>query len=71
VVTHALILGFAGAGLNALAAWKWQKFKLGHARLVLDDEDAGAVAFLTIVGWVLIVLGAICGAIGLLFDSPS
>jgi hypothetical protein len=61
----ALGLGFAGAVLNALAASRWQKFKPGHARLVLDDEDATGIARLTWWGWFLILLGVICGAIGI------
>jgi hypothetical protein len=62
----ALILGLAGAVLNALAAWRPWKFERGHTTFVLSDEDATWVPFLTILGWFLIVLGAICGAIGII-----
>jgi hypothetical protein len=61
----ALVLGIAGALLNALAASVWQHFKFGHAQLDLDDEEAGLVLSLTLMGWGLIILGAICGAIGI------
>jgi len=61
----ALALGFAGAILNARAVWKWQNFKRGHAQIVLSDEDATRVWRLTLWGWILIILGVICGAIGI------
>ena len=61
----ALALGLAGAFLNALAAWEWQNFKAGHAQIVLSDEDAKWVPRLTWWGWILILLGVICGAIGI------
>jgi hypothetical protein len=61
----ALALGFLGAGLNSFAAWKWQKFGAGQARIALSDEDANSIGYLTLAGWILIVLGVICGAIGI------
>ena len=61
----ALALGFVGAVLNGLAAWPWQKFKRGHSRIVLSDEDANSIRYLTRAGWILIVLGVVCGAIGM------
>jgi O-antigen ligase len=62
----ALALGFVGAGMNGAAAWKWQRFEPGHARIALNDEDATLIRRLTIWGWCLILLGAVCGAIGIL-----
>jgi multisubunit Na+/H+ antiporter MnhG subunit len=62
----ALILGFAGAVLNALAASGWRKFEPGHTRWVLSDKDAEWVPPLTMVGWVLIILGGFCGVIGII-----
>jgi hypothetical protein len=46
----ALALGSRRGLLNALAAWKWQNFKAGHAQMVLSDEDAKWVPRLTWCG---------------------
>jgi hypothetical protein len=61
----ALALGFVGALLNALAASRWQNFKPGQAQIVLSDQGAKRVWRLTRWGWILILLGVICGAIGI------
>jgi hypothetical protein len=61
----ALILGLAGAVLNAVAAWRPWKFRRGHTTLVVDDKDATWVPSLTSMGWGLIILGGVCGAIGI------